>query len=147
MNHDELGELIRRIELINLELTQEVESLRTLKRIRESARPRGTRPPEKNYRGTEPLTPNVPLKGSQSSTRTNDTSNKAAEQDTAGTSTTKNTKRDKKKLVVGDRVRVKRGGHKGEIGTIVKVTTSQIEIKADHTSEHFRKWKDLVKRV
>jgi preprotein translocase subunit YajC len=53
------------------------------------------------------------------------------------------------KLIVGDKVKVlnKWGGNKGIIGTITRVTNSQVWIEPDDGGTPFRKWKENVKRL
>jgi preprotein translocase subunit YajC len=54
-----------------------------------------------------------------------------------------------KELTVGDKVRVlnKKDGNKGIIGTITRVTNSQVWIEPDDGGTAFRKWKENVKKL
>ena len=126
MNQEELENLINRLSNLSTELNIiELEQLRKLKVIREASRNTGSRPN---------LTYNTYSNRYEPKSRNN--------QETRGDAGIT-----RKKLTVGDKVRVTRGRNQGVTATIIREAPAQFELKSEQVVDTFRKWKNNVKKV
>ena len=129
MNHEELRQLVARIESITIDLNNELVQLRSLHNIREASRNTGRAPTEDYYGARSPRSKPT------GSARKPDTS-----EETRGANG-----ENKNKPEVGDTIKVVRGRNQGAIGIIVRETKSQYEISSERVVGKFRKWKNNVK--
>ena len=130
MNHEELKQLVERIENISLDLENELGQLRRLYIIREASRNTGRRSTE-DYKGTA-STQSKPTKPTKDPNDNN----------SRGPRTTQS-----KRPTVGDTVEVTRGRNQGAIGIVIRETPAQFKIRSDQVIETFHKWKSNMKLI
>ena len=53
----------------------------------------------------------------------------------------------KRKLKIGDQVKVVRGQNQGVTATIIKETPAQYKLRSDQVLHTFRKWKSNIKKI
>ena len=124
MNHEELTELIRRLENISTNTNDVLKDLRDLSRLRQASRNTGVRLP-------------TAYGGDRTETRTKDK-----------TTMSRKPPNPSKKIAVGDTVKVTEGSsYIGITGRVVKITATQYEIQPENLEKTFRKWKQNVKKI
>ena len=124
MNHDELDNLIRKLETIATNLDGEISELKNLQTIREASRNTGRRPAT-DY-------------AAESTGDGEGSHNRTKEQE--------ETNDDKKRFKIRDKVMVTRGRLTGTTAVIIRETKTQYVLRAQDLIGTFRKWKNSIQK-